>query len=76
MAPANGTGGWSTCYQSLTHLGDQFNIICNTNSQTPITREFAIAARTIAIELREVQIYGYGENLNSNLAMYIFTAIT
>ena len=76
MAPANGNGGWSTCYQSLTHLGDQFNIICNTNSLTPITREFAITARTRAIELREVEIYGYGENLSSNLAMNIFSAIT
>ena len=76
MAPANGNGGWSTCYQSSTHLGDQFNITCNTNSLTPITREFAIAARTKAIELREVEIYGYGESLSSNLAMYSFTAIT
>ena len=71
----NGNGGWSTCYHSSRDPGDQFNITCNTNSQTPITRVFSIAARTIAIELREVEIYGYGENLNSNLAMYIFTAI-
>ena len=27
------------------------------------------------MELREVEIYGYGENLSSNLAMNIFSAI-
>ena len=57
----NGNGGWSTCYQSSIYLGDLFNITCNTNSLTPITREFAITARTRAIELREVEIYGHGK---------------
>ena len=71
----NGNGGWSTCYHSSRDPGDQFNITC-TNSLTPITRVFSIAARTIAIELREVEIYGYGENLSLNLAKYTFIAIT
>ena len=62
MAPnTNRYGGWSRCYNSPTALGEHYNITCDTDTQTPITRQFAIAASTVAIELREVQIYGHGK---------------
>ena len=64
-----GNGGWSTCYHSSIYLGDQFNITCNTNSLTPITREFAIAARTTAIEPREVEIYVYGKYVSNKVTL-------
>ena len=64
----NGNGGWSTCYQSSAHRGAQFSISCNTYPQTPITREFAIAARTRAIELREVEIYGHGKYVSNTFS--------
>ena len=57
----DGAGGWSRCYYSETALGPQYTIHCNTSPRTPITRQFSIAARVEAIELREVQIYGYGK---------------
>ena len=60
---ANGDGGWITCYYSETAKGDWYTVTCNTNYQTPLTRQFSIAARVEAIELREVQIYGYGKNV-------------
>ena len=59
----NGAGGWITCYYSSTALGPQYTIHCNTSPQTPITRQFGIAARVQAIELREVQIYGLGKHV-------------
>ena len=62
VAPnTNGNGGWNRCYYSSTALGPQYTIHCNTTPQTPITRQFSIAGRVQAIELREVQIYGYGK---------------
>ena len=64
----NRNGGWNICYHGSTHLGDQFNITCNSNSLTPITREFAIAARTTAIELREVEIYGHGKYVSNTFS--------
>ena len=57
---ADGNGGWSKCYYSPTALGEQYNITCDTNPQRPIVTQFAVAARTTAIELREVEIYGHG----------------
>ena len=61
VAPnTNGNSGWITCYYSETAKGDWYTVTCDTNYQTPITRQFSIAARVQAIELREVQIYGYG----------------
>ena len=57
----NGNDGWITCYYSETAKGDWYTVTCDTNYQTPITRQFGIAARVEAIELREVKIYGYGE---------------
>ena len=58
----NGDGGWITCYYSETAKGDWYTVTCDTNYQTPITRQFGIAARVQAIELREVQIHGYGKH--------------
>ena len=64
VAPnTDGNGGWSRCYYSSTALGHQYTVHCNTNPQTPITRQFGIAARVQAIELREVQIYGLGKHV-------------
>ena len=63
----NGDGGWITCYYSETAKGDWYTVTCNTNYQTPLTRQFGIAARVEAIELREVQIYGP--------STYVFTLI-
>ena len=57
---ANEDDGWSTCYYSEIHLGPQYTIHCNTTPQTPLTRQFSIFAKVEAIELREVQIFGYG----------------
>ena len=57
----DGDDGWITCYYSETAKGDYYTVTCDTNYQTPITRQFSIAATGVeAIELREVQIYGYG----------------
>ena len=61
MAPANGNDGWSRCYNSRSAIGEHYNITCNTDPQRPVVRQFAIAATTQAIELREVQIYGHGK---------------
>ena len=58
----NGNDGWITCYYSETAKGDWYTVTCDTNYQTPITRQFSIAARVQAIELREVQIHGLGKN--------------
>ena len=59
----NGDDGWITCYYSETAKGDWYTVSCNTNYQTPLTRQFGIAAtRVEAIELREVQIHGYGKD--------------
>ena len=52
---------WSICYSSSKSLGDSFIVRC-TNNSSPITRMFSISAiNVLAIELREVEIYGYGE---------------
>ena len=67
VAPAHGNGGWSRCYNSSTALGEHYNITCNTSPQRPILRQFSIAARTTAIELREVQIYGHGKYVCTQL---------
>ena len=63
VAPnTNGNGGWITCYYSETAKGDWYTVTCDTNYQTPLTRQFGIAATGVqAIELREVQIHGYGK---------------
>ena len=54
-------GQWSICYSSSESLGDSFIVRC-TNNSSPITRMFSISAiNVLAIELREVEIYGYGE---------------
>ena len=59
----NGNDGWITCYYSATAKGDWYTVTCDTNYQTPITRQFSISATQVqAIELREVQIYGYGKD--------------
>ena len=64
VAPnTNGNGGWITCYYSETAKGDWYTVTCDTNYQTPLTRQFGIAARAEAIELREVQIHGYSKYL-------------
>ena len=57
----NGNDGWITCYYRETAKGDWYTVTCDTNYQTPITRQFGIAATVQAIELREVQIFGYGK---------------
>ena len=72
VAPAHGNGGWSRCYYSPTAIGEHYNITCNTNPQTPVVRQFAIAARTEAVELREVQIYGHGKYDSTQLVVSIF----
>ena len=73
MAPnTNGNGGWSRCYYSSTALGEHYNITCNTNPQTPVVRQFAIAAGTEAIELREVEIYGHGKYVCTQLVVSKF----
>ena len=73
MAPnTNRYGGWSRCYNSPTALGEHYNVTCSTNPQTPIVRQFAIAATTQAIELREVQIYGHGKYDCTQLVVSIF----
>ena len=70
VAPNNSSnGGWSTCYRSSRDPGDQFNITCNTNPQTPITREFSIYATTTAIEPREVEIYGHGKYVSNKVTL-------
>ena len=71
VAPnTNENGGWNTCYHSSRDPGVQFNIRCNTNSQTPITREFAIAASTTAIELKEVEIYRHGKYVFNKVILF------
>ena len=60
--PHGGSGGWSTCYSSSTVRGAHYNITCNINSVTPILRQFRITSNnTKALELREIEIYGYGK---------------
>ena len=64
VAPnTNGDDGWIICYYSETAKGDWYTVTCDTNPQTPITRQFSIAATGVeAVEFREVQIYGYGKD--------------
>ena len=58
------TNGWNTCYYSETALGDDFTVQCDRNCLNPLTREFSIrTVGEVAIQLREVQIYGYGKLL-------------
>ena len=57
----NVSGNWNICYQSEAALGADFAVQC-TDNQTPVTKEFSI--RTYngrSIELRQVEVYGYGE---------------
>ena len=56
------TNGWNICYYNETALGDEYTVQCDRNFLTPFTRELSI--RTIggkSVELREVEIYGYGK---------------
>ena len=72
MAPAHGNGGWNRCYYSPTAIGEHYNITCNTSPQTPVIRQFSISAYAEAIELREVEIYGHGKYVCTQLVVSIF----
>ena len=76
QSPYTGSsGGWSACYYNATAQGDSYTIQC-TNRQTPFTRLFGVRARVIAIELREVEIYGYGSYHLLLLTVYFLTFIS
>ena len=60
--PDGDSGGWSNCYNSSTVRGAHYNITCNINPLTPVLRQFRITSNnTKALELREIEIYGYGK---------------
>ena len=60
--PHGGSGEWNNCYSSSTARGAHYSITCNINPLTPVLRHFRITSNnTKALELREIEIYGYGK---------------